>query len=572
MRLWSLAGRVYNEAIFQGQVTAAGSNTARLTEKLKSNSGYVAKQGRTIQILGSFYLLTVASLSVISFIGLRSAAPSAWNLLVASGSVSMQLIVQSGYLIMLTIIATAEILAPDLYRWPASLPLSKSELGALKLLSLAREFMLPLGVIVVATPAVVGFAGGSLPGAVVGLVVSVIHAALTLGLLVIFSWKMRRVLRSSDTEDRGARFTRVFTMVVYGFGTLLIVFIMQLGSNTLAGLFDAPRLSADASLVALRVMSVVPLPTAPALLLTLLSPAAAGAAGSAAVPLWLPSVGTALYALLAAIIVARALTIVRGDGTEARAARPVAVDSTRPSTAVFNRRPAPIVVRTPRAAFTRQIGRAMTRDTQVLITLIFPTILPILSSIGPLVSGADRGIAITMSVIIAGTAGSWMIIHGLTRLQFGGGALEATLPVRERDRVFPRLILASILPASGALLVSLFFLPLGSAQQLGALAQALAVAVIAPAGMLVKMALFGRMTSGSAKVVVDEVRPEVGFWKWTAVVGLLVGLTAAAILGQRALVAGFGGMGKAIFLVGASRSIFSLGSPRVTRPGGGLDP
>ena len=205
MRLWSLAGRVYNEAIFQGQVTAAGSNTARLTEKLKSDSGYVAKQGRTIQILGSFYLLTVASLSVISFIGLRNAAPSAWNLLVASGSVSMQLIIQSGYLIMLTIIATAEILAPDLYRWPASLPLSKSELGALKLLSLAREFMLPLGVIVVATPAVVGFAGGSLPGAVVGLVVSVIHAALTLGLLVILSWKMRRVLRSSDTEDRGAR-------------------------------------------------------------------------------------------------------------------------------------------------------------------------------------------------------------------------------------------------------------------------------------------------------------------------------------------------------------------------------
>jgi hypothetical protein len=209
------------------------------------------------------------------------------------------------------------------------------------------------------------------------------------------------------------------------------------------------------------------------------------AAGSAAVPLWLPSLGTALYAL-----------------------------------------PVPIAARTARAAFTRQIGRAMTRDTQVLITLIFPIIVPILSSIGPLVSGADRGIAITMSVIIAGTAGSRMIIHGLTRLQFGGGAL----------------------------------------------AQAIAVAAIAPAGMLVKMALFGRMTSGSAKVVVDEVRPEAGFWKWTAVVGLLVVLTAAAILGQRVLVARFGGMGNAIFLVGASRSIFSLGSPRVTRPGGGLDP
>lgn len=570
MKLWALAGRVYNEAIFQGQVTAAGSNTARLTERMKSDSGHVARQGRTIQILGSFYLLTVATLSVISFVGLRSAEATAWNLLVASGSISMQLIVQSGYLIMLTIIATAEILAPDLYRWPSSLPLSSAQVGALKLLALAREFLLPLGVIVVSTPVVAGIAGRSLSGALVGLAVSLVHAALTLGVLVLLSWKMRRVLRSSDSEGRGARLTRIFTMVVYGFGTLFIVFIMQLGSNVLAGLFDAPRLAADTSLLALRVMALVPLPTAPALLLTLLSPAAAGAA---AIPLWLPTLGTALYALLAAAVVARALRIVRGDNTEVRTPRTVAANDTRPSVdhdALARGRAStlassPILVRRPRAAFTRQIGRAMTRDTQVLITLIFPIILPILSSIGPLVSGAEREIAITMSVIIAGTAGSWMIIHGLTRLQFGGGALEATLPVRERDRVFPRLVLASILPTSGALLVALLFLPLGSPERLGALLEALAVAVIAPAGMLLKMAFFGRMDSGSAKIVVDEIRPGAGFWKWVIVVVLLVVLTAAAILGHRALVAGFGGVGNALFAVGlATLGVVELVLSRLT--------
>ena len=59
--LWGLAGRVYHEAIFQGQLVAAGSNATRLTERMERSSGHIAKQGRTIQILGSFYLLVVAA-------------------------------------------------------------------------------------------------------------------------------------------------------------------------------------------------------------------------------------------------------------------------------------------------------------------------------------------------------------------------------------------------------------------------------------------------------------------------------------------------------------------------------
>ncbi|MFW5783728.1 MAG: hypothetical protein ACOCY8_04340 [Spirochaetota bacterium] len=72
MKLWDLAGKVYIEAIFRGQVLAAGSNVHRLTQSMKSDSGYATRQGRIVQFLGSFYLLMVAFLSVTAFLQLRA--------------------------------------------------------------------------------------------------------------------------------------------------------------------------------------------------------------------------------------------------------------------------------------------------------------------------------------------------------------------------------------------------------------------------------------------------------------------------------------------------------------------
>ena len=326
MNRWKLAGRVYHEAIFQGQLTAAGSNAARLTEKMAGSPNYIGKQGRMIQILGSFYLLSVAVLALISFLELRSihaaGTEPVWTLLVASGSVALQLLIQAGYLIMLTILATAEILAPDLYRWFESLPLSGIDVGSLKLLALAREFLLPLAVIVVSTPLVAGFAGGSVVGGAVGLLVSVLHAAVILALVVLASSGMRRVLRSADGDDRGARAARIVTMVVYGVGTLLVVFIMQIGSNVLARLFENPMLDAAASARVLRIMALLPLPTAPSVLLVTLGAISRGGAAivSAALALWMPVVGTLLYAALAGWLGRRALRVLRGESAYGGAA------------------------------------------------------------------------------------------------------------------------------------------------------------------------------------------------------------------------------------------------------------
>jgi len=575
VKRWKLAGTVYHEAIFQGQLTAAGSNAARLTEKMATSSNYIGRQGTMIQILGSFYLFSVAVLALISFLELRSigaADPDAvWTLLVASGSVALQLFIQAGYLIMLTILATAEILAPDLYRWFESLPLSGVDVGTLKILALAREFLLPIAVIVLSTPLVAGFAGGTVAGGLVGLLVSLLHAVVILALVVLASSRMRRILRSADSDDRGARTARIVTMLVYGVGTLLVVFIMQIGSNVLARLFENPVLDAATSARALRLMALLPLPTAPSVLLVTLAVATGGgpAIVSVAFAPWMPVVGTLLYASLAALLGWRAMRVLRGEsahagrsdataytgaarGSGAGAADAGHVASPPVAGVADVLRERPLIVRRPRRAFARQIARAMTRDTQVLITIVFPVVLPVLAGIGPLLSGSDIATSATMGLIVAGIGGGWMMIQGLTRLQFGSGGLEASLPVRERDRVFPRLVLSSILPAAGAALIVVVVRSLGPGTPSGAIAEAVAIAVVGPAGMLVKVVLFGRVGRGADPIVVDEIRTSARFWKWVAVVATLATMTGVVIGGHRLLVGYAGTVAHLILLAGVA--------------------
>lgn len=530
--LWSLAGRVYHEAIFQGQMSAAGSNVNRLRERMEKDAGHISKQGRLVQVLGSFYLLVVAIVSVTAFVELRQGGSSAWNVLIASGSVSVQMLIQTGYLMMLTVLATAEILAPDLYRWLETLPFSPAELGTLRMLALAREFVLPLGVIVVATPLVAGIAGGSPVGAVVGLLSSLVHAAVTLGVAVLASWKMRTVLRGTDGGDRSANVARVVTMVVYGVGTLLVVFIMQIGTNVLVRLFDTPGPGAYVSTLLVRILALAPLPTAPSVLIVRL------VARTDVIPLWQPLVGTLLYTALGAALLVRVRSLLRSGETDHRRTTPGAGAAPGPA----QRRP--LVVRAPRKAFRRQIRSAMTRDTQALISLIFPVILPLLGTVGPAVSGGPAELASVMGIVMGILAGGWMVIHGLTRLQFGSGGLEATLPVRERDRVVPRLQLAALLPAVGAMLPPLFLLPAGSTMQLEALVQSIAVPVVVVGALLLKLRLFGHVGRGSNPVVIDEVFSVRRFWKWVGVIGLLAVAVVAILVGYSALVAAFAAAGR----------------------------
>ena len=568
VKLWHLAGRIYHEAIYQGLLSAAGSSAQRLVERITKNSRYIKNQGLRIQILGSVYLLLVTILPAVTMAELSGGATHQWNLFVTTLAGTIHLLVQTGYLMILTLVATAEILTPELYRWPESLPLRTEQVGLLRVMALAREFLLPLCVIVLSYPVAAGIASGGLGVAMATLFVSLTHAVVTLSVIVLASWRLRRTLRLASGSDRRASTVRVLTMAGYGIGILVVMAIMQFGTSFVASLFDEPRMTAAESLSVLRVISLLPFPTSAASFVSAL--VVRRAALPSALPLWMPFVGTCLYAGGAVLLLRSALRLIGRRESEGDV-HCGPVGATEPTL---------LTVRTPRAAFRRQIFQAATRDTGILFALLFPLIIPVMTLTGPKISGMSADVRLYAMPIMAAVMGGWLLVHGLTRLQVGTGLLEASLPLVERDRAFPRLALCVVLPAVGAVIAVIALMPLGLKLEGFLLSTVPMIAV--PVGFLVKTTLFGRIRGPKLRcgfkphVVVEEVYIERSFFKWLGTLTVVL-IIAGGFVVLRIVLAGVfpGAVGAAAFLVAVAlaglivRFMAGRTFPAAPRPGDG---
>jgi hypothetical protein len=520
VRLWGLSGLIYREATLRSLLTAAGGNPGPLRERLGKNPGYVRRQSLTIQVIAAVYVLSMMLLPILAVVKLRSGTTHTWNLFISAVSATTFYLIQFGYVLMLTVLAVSELLDDDLYAWPQTLPVSTGGIARLRLFSLLRGLFLPVSGVAVAYPLALGISSRSWEVAGIAVVTSAVHLPLTLALVVLAGLWLHRTLRGQGGTSRGAQTARVITMLAYGLGTLLVVFVMQGAINYLSRLYDSPWLAPAVSRSLILALSWVPLPTAPASLTMLLAARAAGL--GADVPFVPAALGSLGYLVVAGLLVGAALRILGRSGTATVVPGRITV-------------PAPTLVRlrltTPSRAFLRQLWLGATRETQVLMFLLFAVVMPILGLVGPTVSGAPAPFRVYFGAAFASVFSPWMLVQGLTRQQAGAGQLAASLPVRERDRVFPRLVLAPLLSCGGALLAALLFLR--GRDLVTGLVLALVPAVTAPAGLLIKMLLFGRLKN---RVVLDEVYPDSAARKWITVVAAMAGIAAVLMALEGVLV------------------------------------
>jgi hypothetical protein len=513
VRLWDLSGLIYREATLQSLMTAAGGNPGPLRERLGRNPGYVRRQSIAVQLIAAVYVLTVMALPVTAVLRLRAGTTQAWNLLISSASAATFFVIQLGYVLTMTVLAVSELLDEDLYAWPRTLPLSAGGVGRLRLLSLLRGLFIPVCGVAAAYPIAMAAASRSWAVAAVALLTSAVHLPLTLALVVLAGRRLHRGLKGHGGTSRSAQTARVITTLGYGLGTILVILVMQVAMNSLARFYDTPRLATAASRGLVLALSCAPLPTAPAALTMLLAARAAGLAVE--LPVLPALLGTLAYFSVSATLVGAALRVLGRTGAGAAAAARTA-DGSGPA-------PVRLRVTSPSRAFLRQFWLGATRETQALMFLLFPLIFPILGTIGPTISRAPAAAVLYMGAAMAAILSPWMLVQGLTRQEAGAGQLAASLPVRERDRVFPRLVLAPMVAFAGALLEALLFLR--GTNLVTGLALGLMPAVTAPTGLLLKMVLFGRMKH---RVVLDEVYPESTTLKWVAVIATMA-VTAGAL-------------------------------------------
>jgi len=306
----------------------------------------------------------------------------------------------------------------------------------------------------------------------------------------------------------------VLTMLTYGTGTFLGVALMQIVKSLLSRLYDSPQLAPLAARQLLLALSWLPLPCAPSALTVLL--AGSGLHGAANELLSPAAVGSVGYLMVAALLIWAAFRIIGREGGGAAAAR----SKSARVLGTFR-------VTTPRRAFRRQLWLATTREMPSMMLHIVPVLTPTVWLVGASMMATPPGVMIYVAALVAAVFNPWIMALALTRQEPGAGQLAATLPIRERDRVFPRLVLSAIVASAGALVADLVFLrgkDLWDGLALGTIP-----AVAAPLGMLVKMVLFGRLRG---RVVLDEVRPGSRRRKWATIMTTITG-TAALLIGIR---------------------------------------
>jgi len=518
VRLWDLAGLIYREATLQGFMTAAGGNLEPLKARLAKNPGYVRRQALTVQIIAAVYVVTVMALPVTAVLRLRAGSTLAWNLVLSSVSAAPFFLVQRGYVMMLTVLSVSALLYDGLYAWPESLPISAGGIARLRLLSLLRGLFIAVCGVAVVYPIAMAAASRSWAAAAIALLTSAVHLPLTLALVVLVGQRLHRGLKGHGGASRGAQTARVLTTLGYGLGTIVVVLVMQVAMNVLARYYDAPRLEPAVARSIALALSWAPLPAAPASLTMLLAARAAGTALDW--PVLPAALGSVAYFAGAALLVGAALRVLRrtSAGVAGTTGAPV------PASTSFD-------VTSPSRAFLRQLWMGATRQTQTLMFFLFPLVFPILGTIGPTMSKAPSIFVVYFGAAMATIFSPWMLVQGLTRQEAGAGQLVASLPVRERDRVFPRLVIAPLVAVAGAILGAALFLR--GWDFVTGIVLALASAITAPVGLLLKMLLFGRMKH---RVVLDEVHPESATLKWVAVIAAMAAVAVALALVHRLLV------------------------------------
>ncbi len=472
-------------------------------------------------MIAAFYVLFMMVLPVIAILKLSSGSTHPWNLFVSAVCATTFYVIQFGYVLMLTVLAVSELLDDELFAWPQTLPVTTGGIARLRLFSLLRGLFIPVIGVALAYPVALGLASRSWAVAGIAVLTSAVHLPLTLALVVLAGLWLHRALRGQGGSSRGAQTARVISMLAYGLGTLVVVFVMQVAISYLPRLYDAPRVAPGLSRNLVLVLSSLPLPTASASLTMLLAARAAGL--GADVPILPAALGSLGYFVVAGLLVGAALRIL--GRSAAATAGPGHIPL--PAAALVRLR-----LTTPRRAFYRQLWLGATRETQVLMFMLFAVVMPIIGTVGPTISGGPVLVRVYFGAAFASVFSVWMLVQGLTHQQAGAGQLTASLPVRERDRVFPRLVLAPLLACAGGLLAALVFLR--GRDLVTGLVLALVPAVTAPAGLLLKMVLFGRLKH---RVVLDEVHPDSATRKWITVVAAVAGIAAALMALEWILVA-----------------------------------
>jgi len=566
--LYKTSKRVYKEAILHAQLQSAGSSQQRYLERIEKDK--MARSPDIIyKILSALYIASLAFIPLISvssmYMQLAQGASIEW-INFAGGLVNGAFfLLQFVILIVFALMVAWGITSGGPYVWIHTLPFSRKDIEKIGFFTFMRSInfqliamalILPIGMIIVLSLTIGPFLA---PWkcffiVLISLILSLVNTCFNLGLLVILSRKLAVVLEEYDFASKKASFIRISTMFAYFVVSMLIVSLVNIGIQNLGAFYGLNLLTTQNASLKNLILSSIPHPFTQGFgISTLLSnilsfipyPFSSGFLlgmfvidfqGVSTITIFGSIIGFLIFCLISFLVIKRAFKILKNiSSPEIKRRETTRKKTTLEDVATVNLKPV--------QAFIKRDLSIITRETQQIIILILPIMIPIYSAMIGYVEDFDiiGNTAVTIFFIILMIyvlTNTIALIVSITTIETGGETIMASLPIYERDKMkskipyfFGTIVLAVLLSLLiqikspiflDTLYLTLAFLP--------------TLPIIGIAGLLLKVRLFGKFRH---KYVVEEIKQEYKFGKYLLIIlltaGLMILFICSAIVGYWSL-------------------------------------
>lgn len=519
--LYKVSKRVYKEAILHAQLQAAGSNQQRFLEKIQKDR-MARSQNIIFKVMAAVYIASLVFLPVISIFQIYQNFGSNPEWITFAGSLSFSLffILQLVILIVFALMLSWGIMSGGPYEWIHTLPFNRNHIQKIGFFAFARSINVQLIVMSLVLPVVVttavSLAAGLYLGigkilliSVVSIIISVLNTIFNLAVLVILGRKLAIVMEEYDFSSKRANFVRISTLIIYLITSMLVAMVIQIGIEKLPILFQINPLNAGSTSIMNIVLSFIPVPFSLGYLMTI------SMVDFSMIPslLIVGSVtGFLLYILLIYLVTKKALKTLRNISSPDIKR----FDPKREKTVVDDIK---IESTTPTRAYMKRDISIITRETQQIMILIMPLMIPVYTAILGLTGAFTLVIGNTgltdlyIVLMILVVMNSYALSISLTSIETGGETITASLPINPREQMKAKLpYFFSIIII--AILVSILFLiqlPIFYPSLYLTLAFLPVFPLIGVSSLLFKILLFGKLKN---KFAVEEIRVKYKGYKY----------------------------------------------------------
>ncbi|MFX0092463.1 MAG: hypothetical protein ACFFBD_11930, partial [Candidatus Hodarchaeota archaeon] len=433
--LYRISKLAYQEAFFDGQMSAMGANKSRFMEKINKDNNFMRNQSVFLKIASALYAglmgLIPGLIFWISSGEILNESNPTWIVFSAALFLSIFFLIQVWAVLIFGMLFSSGLMSGEVFRWLSTLPLTKEEVSRVNIFAYFRGIDMQFVALTIPFPMITFLSTGNIILTLLSSAIAFSNAIFTLSLLIIIGKKMHNILEG-DTNVNSLKPTliRIISMLSYAIATFSFIILANSVFSLLPTLFQsAPFLSGEMTQIMSLLLSLIPFPFAGAFLImgvnniSIVSPIVLG--GSI--------IGILLSFLITYVLYKKAIWNLRNNAFLDSTKTP---DSQKKTTTDDIK----LKIVSPATAFMKRDLLMASRDLQFMMYLLIPFILPLMGLVSRFQEMPESysPIMITLGCIYIGM-GPIVLMFGLSSLEKSGASITASLPIAVRNEVSAKI-------------------------------------------------------------------------------------------------------------------------------------